>query len=108
MPYKGEIASKTAHSEFIKNPDVVAFLNECVYLTPPSDEEAEAMAAKFTQPPQADDSLPEFVISIDGSNHESSIDDKLPSTKVGYIKIGAVLFSLAKFDSLRDGKYVDT
>ncbi len=107
MPYKGEIASKTAHSEFIKNPDVIAFLNECVYLTPPSDEEVEAMAAKFTQPPQADDSLPEFVISIDGSNHESSIDDKLPSTKVGYIKIGAVLFSLEKFDSLRDGKYVD-
>ena len=48
MPYKGEIASKTAHSEFIKNPDVIAFLNECVYLTPPSDEEVEAMAAKFT------------------------------------------------------------
>ena len=107
MPYEGEFASKTAHSEFIKNPDVAAFLNECTYLTPPSDEEAEAMAANFTQPTQSDGSLTEFVISVDGSNYESSIDDKLPSTKVGYIKIGAVLFPMEKFDSLRDGKYVD-
>lgn len=107
MPYEGEIASKTTHSDFIRNPDVANFLGECSYLTPPSDQEAENMAANFAEPPQSDDALPEFVISVDGSNHESSIDDKLPSTKVGYIKIGAVLISLEKFDSLRDGKFVD-
>jgi hypothetical protein len=107
MPYEGELASKTAHSDIIKNPDVVAFLNECTYLTPPSEDEAEEMASNFTLPPQYDSSLTEFVISVDGSNHETSIDDKLPSTKVGYIKIGAVLFPMEQFDSLRDGKFVD-
>jgi hypothetical protein len=107
MPYEGEYASKASHSEFIKNPEIAAFLDECKYLTPPSDEEAKMMAANFKQPPTADSILHEFIISIDGSNHESSIDDKLPSSKVGYIKIGAVLISLEKFDSLRDGKFVD-
>ena len=107
MPYEGELASKTSHSDFIKNPDIVAFLTECTYLTPPSDEEAEEMAGNFTQPPHYDGPLTEFVISVDGSNYESSIDDKLPCTKVGYIKIGAVLFPMEKFGSLRDGKFVD-
>ncbi len=107
MPYEGEYASKTSHSEFIKNPEIAAFLGECEFLTPPSDEEAEQMVANFKEPPIADCRLHEFVISVDGSYHESSINDKLPSTKVGYIKIGAVLFSLAKFGSLRDGNFVD-
>ncbi len=107
MPYQDQLASKTTQSEFIKNPDVKLFLSECLYLPPPSDQEAEMMADNFMEPPQGEEDFPEFVISVDGSNHESSIDDKLPSTKVGYIKIGAVLISLEEFGSLRDGKYVD-
>jgi hypothetical protein len=107
MPYQDEFARKTTQSEFLKNPDVEAFLGECSYLKPPSDEEAEQLASKYNEPPIFDGDLPEYVISVDGSNHESSIDDKLPSTKVGYIKIGAILISLEQFGSLREGKFVD-
>lgn len=107
MPYEGEFANKTSHSEFLKNPEVSEFLKQCTYLTPPSDEECQAIADRFVQPPVTDKSLPSFVIAIDGSNYEASIDDKLPSTKIGYIKIGAVLIDLEQYGSLRDGKYVD-
>lgn len=107
MPYEGEYASKTAQSEFLRNPDIQSFLGQCEFLTPPSDEEAQTMADRFSEPPDTDVKLNSFVVAIDGSSHESSIDDKLPSTKVGYIKIGAILIDLEEYSLLREGKYVD-
>lgn len=107
MPYEGELASKAAHAEIIRNPDVTAFLQQCAYLTPPSEAECQAVAARFVPPPSVDVKLPQLVIAVDGSNHESSIDDRLPSTKIGYIKIGAVLIDLEQYGALRVGEYVD-
>lgn len=107
MPYQGELASKVAHADIIRNPDVAAFLQNCEYLVPPSDAECEAVAARFALPPTTSEALPSFVIAVDGSNYESSIDDRLPSTKIGYIKIGAVLIDLQQYGALRVGKYVD-
>ena len=107
MPYEGELASKSSHSDFLKNPDIQDFLEHCEYLTPPSDAEAEAMAGRFVEPPEEDVKLPSFIMSVDGSNYESNIDDKLPNTRVGYVKIGTMLISLEKFNSLHAGKFVD-
>ena len=107
MPYDGELASKSAHSDFLRNPDIKTFLDQCAYLTPPSDAEAELLASKFLESPNQDAQLPAFVMAIDGSNYETSIENKLPNTRVGYVKIGTVLISLEKFDSLRDGRFVD-
>lgn len=108
MPYENQFASKAAHSEIVRNPDIAAFLDRCEYLTPPSDEEIQAVADRFVEPPPADEAESlSFVIAVDGSNHESSIDDRLPSTKIGYIKIGAVLIDLEEYDNLRVGTFVD-
>ncbi|MFH1905962.1 MAG: DNA double-strand break repair nuclease NurA [Chloroflexota bacterium] len=107
MPYEGQFASKSAHSDFLRNPDIKDFLGECEYLTPPSDAEAQNMADRFSEPPQTEAKLPSFVVAVDGSNYESSLDDKLPSTKVGYVQIGALLIDLGEFGSLRVGKFVD-
>lgn len=108
MPYENEFARKTSHVDFVKNPEVLAFLDSCEYLTVPSDEEAQQMAA-FFQPPPRDDSrpLPELALAIDGSPYESSRDERLPSTKIGYLKVGAILFSLQNFNTLRNGRFVD-
>ncbi len=108
MPYEGEYASKISHMEFLQNPEVRAFLDECEYLTPPSDEECEALAARFGEPPSIEDvKLPPCVIAVDGSYYESSLDEKLPSTKIGYIKLGAILIQLSEFDHLKIGRFVD-
>lgn len=107
MPYEGEFASKTSHVDFLNNPDIKRMLEECTYLKPPSDEEAQALADQFIDPPTSEDELPQFVISVDGSNHEVSIDDKLPSSKFGFIKLGVVLIDLREFGDLKVGNFVD-
>jgi hypothetical protein len=110
MSYAGETSSKASHSDIVRNPDVQQFLDDCDYLREPSDEEAEAIAARFVPAPTTDGvELPERIIAVDGSLYESSIDDRLPSTKVGFIKIGLVLIKMAEFSSLRvqNGRFVD-
>lgn len=108
MPYEGEFASKASHFDILKNPEIMEFLGECSYLTPPSDEECEALADRYLEPPPIDQiKMPSFVIAVDGSNYEASIDEKLPSTKIGYIKVGSILIDLEQFDSLRVGRFVD-
>jgi len=107
MPYEGEFASKTSHVDILNNPDIKQMLAECTYLKPPSDEEAQALADQFMDPPISEEELPKFVIAVDGSNHEVSIDDKLPSSKFGFIKLGVVLINLQKFGDLKVGNFVD-
>jgi len=108
MPYDNQFASKSAHADFVRNPDVQAFLEACDYLTPPSEDEVQRMADHYLPPPDMKDArLPKFVLAIDGSFHETSRDDQLPSTKFGFVKVGAVLFSLEEFSSLRQGRFVD-
>lgn len=108
MPYQGEFANKASHVDFLNNPDIKRMLEECTYLKPPTDEEAQNLASQFIDPPlMADQQLPEFIIAIDGSNYEVNIDDKLPSTKFGFIKVGVVLIKLTEFGDLKVGKFVD-
>src|SRR6478609_5635740 len=103
MPYQGELANKTSHSDIVRNPEVAEFLSGCEYLKPPSEEEVRMAIARFQVPPPVEGvSLGEHVIAIDGSYYEASIEDRLPSTKVGYVKIGCVLIDLAQFRDLRD------
>jgi hypothetical protein len=102
MPYNGELASKVSHFDIVQNPDVSNYLKECDYLKEPSAKEAEEMCSKFVS---YDDvsalELPQNIIAVDGSNHETSIQDHLPSTKLGYIKIGSMLVDLTKYANLR-------
>lgn len=108
MPYEGEFANKTSHVDILNNPDIKRMLGECAYLQPPSDDEAQQLAERFVDPPtSADDDLPSFVIAVDGSNFEVSIDEKLPSTKFGFIKVGVILISLQEYGDLKIGNFVD-
>ncbi|MGZ3747744.1 MAG: DNA double-strand break repair nuclease NurA [Pseudobdellovibrionaceae bacterium] len=110
MPYRGEYASKVSHFDIVENPDVVSFLKECNYLREPSKKEAESICKKFAAFSDVSAlAIPKNIIAIDGSNHEASIQDHLPSTKLGYVKIGTMLIDMAKYSSLRveDGRFVD-
>lgn len=108
MPYKGELASKASHFDIVKNPDIIKFLDECDYLVIPSDKEGENIASHFFSATSFyAPALPGSIIAFDGSRHESSINDRLPSTKVGYIKVSSVLIKLDEFNALKNGSYVD-
>lgn len=115
MPYQTtgggfERARKTSHADIVRNPDVSDFLQECEHLRPPSPEEGADLARRFQEPPDlAGLVLPARIIAVDGSATERSIDDQLPSTKVGYVKVSATLIDLDQFNDLRvrDGRFVD-
>lgn len=110
MPYDNEFADKTAHSDILRNPDITGFLSNCTYLTPPSDEQGERLSTQFVEAPVAENIMPvQKVIAIDGSIHETSIDERLPSTKIGYLKTGILVIDLNQFQGLRtdDGRFVD-
>lgn len=108
MPYQGEQANKASHFDIVKNPDVSQFLDECDYLKEPSDEEAQAIADTFAEVPPFDHmALPSSIIAVDGSRHETSIHDRLPSTRVGYVKVGSVLIKMDDFNAIRVGRFVD-
>lgn len=105
MPYDRQTAGKGGHSDFVRNPDVQAFLAECDYMRPPSDSEAESMAATFVKAPgSVPPRLPEYVVASDASKSDTPINDKLPSTQIGFIKVSHVLIEMAKYADLIDPK----
>jgi len=103
MPYPREQAGKGGHADFIRNPDVERFLESCSYLREPSDREAEAIAALYQSAPGGETKmLPRDVVASDASKSDSPINDKLPSTQVGFMKISHVLIEMDKYDGLRE------
>ena len=110
MPYENEIASKASHSDIIENPDVREFLSESNYVREPSDEEIKQLVHLFKLPPDLGQTdLPSHIFAIDGSPYESQVDDRLPSTKVGYLKVSTIHISMDEFGALRvqEGRFVD-
>jgi hypothetical protein len=109
MPYYQEIANKTSHLDFIRNPDVQEFLQKCEYLVPPDKSQIEKLDQLFKPPPRLLNPhlLPELVFASDGSYYEVELDDQIPHTRVGFLKIGAVLLSLKEMNGLFDGTFVD-
>lgn len=103
MPYDRQGAGKGGHADFVRNPDVQKFLGDCNYMKPPSDEEAAAIASSFLPAPQGvPPLLPSFVVASDGSKSDTPINDKLPSTQLGFIKISHVLIAMDKYAELID------
>ncbi|WP_316511432.1 hypothetical protein [Klebsiella grimontii] len=103
MPYMRESAGKGGHADFVRNPDVQSFLSNCDYLRQPSDEEALALASRFQaaplrMPPQ----LPKFVVASDASKSDTPINDKLPSTQIGFLKVSHILINMDAYAGLLD------
>ncbi len=112
MPYPGELAGKTGHSEILSNPDVQQFLTQCADIPKPAAIDFKALVGGFkkilvgTELPEP---LPELVLAIDGSTYEASIDDRAPSRRVGYVKISSVLLNFERYMAARssEDRFVD-
>lgn len=110
MPYAREMAGKGGHTDFVRNPDVQAFLENCTYLREPSDAEAKELASHFVRAPVGNPpKLPRYVVASDASKSDAPINDKLPSTQVGFLKVSHVLIDMAKYAGLIDpvNRFVD-
>jgi len=103
MPYDNQYGSKTAHSDVVRNPEVQAFLEQCRPLREPSDEAGRELASCFVEPPDySHDADISFVMASDGSFYASSIDDRLPSIQVCYLKFSTILIEMQDFHGLED------
>lgn len=108
MPYKRETASKGGHSDLIRNPDVTAFLNDCQFMRQPSDDEAKSIAATYQTAPTSG-TLPERVIASDASPYSDPVDNRFPSTQVGYVKASVMLIDVNRFNGIQlpNSRFVD-
>lgn len=95
-----ERASKIAHTEIIKNPDVQAYIGQCVL---PSSPEPESIAAMLTDLGKVDVSEISAVIAIDGGYTETFVREGYPSACITFFTFGPLLFSLSDLRDL-DGK----
>jgi hypothetical protein len=103
MPYQRETAGKGGHADFVRNPDVQSFLEECEYLRQPSDSEAQELANRFsTAPAGSPPNLPKYVVASDASKSDTAISDRLPSTQIGFLKVSHVLVDMQKYASLSE------
>lgn len=109
MPYARETAGKGGHADFVRNPDVAAFLGDCTYLRLPSEEEAQRLALMFVDAPTGEPLLPRHVLASDASKSDTPISERLPSTQVGFLKISHVLINMTKYAGLIDpqNRFVD-
>ena len=107
MEYTKEPVDKTSHFEIVNNPDIKEFLKNCQYMTVPTGEEAEEVGSLFVPHSVYTGELPDNIISIDGSNHESCIDEKLPFTRIGYVKICNILIKRNSFKELGKSQFID-
>lgn len=109
MSNLNECTDRTTHFEIVNNPDIEEFLSNCSYMIEPTNEEAKQMAALFSTLPIYDEELqlPVNIISIDGSNYEASVNENMPFTRVGYVKIGNILIKRDSFNNLGHSKFVD-
>jgi len=106
MPFDGEPSSATAHQDFIRNPEISAFLKDCEFLATPDGKELERLRSQF-QPYtlDGDDHPIDFTLATDGSVYESLIDPRLPSTRACYVKVSSVLIKMTEFRGLTEPEF---
>lgn len=98
---------RTSHIDIVQNPDVKTILDNCDYMREPTGDEINDIISHFVSVPDREFSLPQKVISIDGSNYEASIRKELPFTRIGFVKIGNLLIKRNDFKKISDGNFVN-
>lgn len=106
-PSKGrkpiERASKIAHSEVIKNPDVQAYIERCVLPGAPDPASLEALLSNL---PEGVPGEVTVVIAIDGGYTETFIREEYPSACITFFTFGPLLFQLADLRALDKKRFI--
>lgn len=90
-----ERASKISHAQIINDPQVRAYLDECVIPHPADPSTVQALATPV--PPPVHDRI-STVVAIDGGYSEVPVREEFPSAAITFMTFGPLLF---KLDDLR-------
>ena len=98
-----ERASKIAHAEIIKNPDVRAYVQGCIL---PSAPEVESLTSMLEELREADTSAVTVVIAVDGGYTETYVREEYPSASIAFFTFGPLLFELADLRALDQKRFI--
>lgn len=98
-----ERASKIAHTEIIKNPEVQAYVDQCFIPNPPENSEVKTLIRPL---PQVNTSHISAVIAIDGGYTETFVRDDFPSASIVFYTFGPLLFELGDLRALDRKRFV--
>jgi hypothetical protein len=98
-----ERASKIAHIEIIKNPDVQAYINQCTLPSAPSPGSLEGILTDLVD---MDISEVSAVVAIDGGYTETFVREEYPSACITFFTFGPLLFNLADLRALDRKRFI--
>jgi len=98
-----ERASKIAHVDIIKNPDVQAYVGQCVLPSAPKPEFLDSMLAQLGN---VDTSAVTAVIAVDGGYTETYLREEYPSASIAFFTFGPLLFEIAELRALDKKKFI--
>jgi hypothetical protein len=100
-----ELASKSAHTQIVNDPDVVAFLEHCDL--PKLAEDVVIDAASIVEYSPVSPNPARHVVAIDAGYSEVVARAEYPSAVVCFFQFGALFFAVADLDNLDDTPFID-
>lgn len=98
-----ERASKIAHVEIIRNPEVVSFVENCWIPAPADPTEIGALAVELRPDPPAEVTA---VVAIDGGYTETFVREDFPSASIVFFTFGPLLFKLSDLRTLDQKRFI--
>jgi hypothetical protein len=92
-----ELASKSAHSHVIADPEVKKYLEGCRL---PLDVEQVALSEEHLHKVEEEANPIQHVVAIDGGTQEVPVKKSFPSSTVTFFQFGVNMFSLADLDHI--------
>lgn len=103
MPYEGEFAGYRSLRRIAETERVQQLLRRARVF----QKSSSVPLAKPSVPPAPPQSLPEFIVAIDGSYAEVDVRNGYPGAKVGYVTVASVLLNLKELDRLDEQRPID-
>jgi len=100
-----EYASKSAHSNIIKDKSVQAFLDQC-NLPKYADDISLSCCKCHSYKPMTSNPI-SHIIAIDGGYNEISVRKEFPSSTICFFQFGALIFSVEDLDRLEEQPFID-
>lgn len=112
MPYQGEFAGYSPVKRLVESKRVRELLGKYTLVAPPQTVSADSdflscTVVTLTELSRRNGWLPDYILSIDGSNDEVEVDNGYPKASVGYLTTVAVLLKLKEMQRLDASRPVD-
>jgi hypothetical protein len=100
-----ELASKSAHTEVIRDADVEAFLKKCEM--PKSAEEVSLEKNPPLKVDVVDNNPVRHIVAVDAGYSEVPVRTEFPSATICFFQFGALFFAVEDLEALEEQPFID-